>query len=251
LELDKLYINSIKINCVIYINMIRRFFSHKHSPTFKELCIINKKQNNMSLKLLNSKQYYYYNSLKLSYKKIILVNGPINSGKTLIGTCYGYEMLLSNLINKFVIVHSNPQSYWKNHYHDIFINHFQENKFSEIMYNDKLVLLTCDKRNYNKYDNSFILADNMEISNKEHLINLLEMVGNNTRLLLIENMKNDFTDNIFLNQHSGFNILNKINSRKNINEDMELYENKIMNIEFNDNDVVQDNIIINDILNKL
>jgi hypothetical protein len=221
--------------------MIRRFFSHKHSPTFKELCIINQNQNNMYLQFLNSKQYYYYNSLKFRYKKIILVNGPINSGKTLIGTYYGYEMLLSKLINKFVIVHSNPHSYWKKYYNDIFINYFQGNSYSEIMYNDKLELITCDKRNYNKYDNSFILADNMEISNKEYLTNLLEMVGNNTRLLVIGNMK----DNNFVNQYSGFNILN------NINIDMELYENKIMNIEFNDNDVIQDNIIINDILKKL
>jgi thymidine kinase len=230
--------------------MIRRFFSHKHSPTCKELYVVN----NMSLKLLNSTQYYYYNSLKLDYSKIILVNGPINSGKTLIGTCYGYEMLLSNLINKFVIVHSNPHSYWKKHYHDIFINHFQGNSYSEIMYNDKLELLTCDKKNYNKYDNSFILADNMEISKKEHLINLLEMVGNNTRLLVIGNMKDNFTTNNFFNQYSGFNILlNEVKRRKFVNDYTHFYKNKnkTLNIEFNDNDVIEDNIIVNDILKNL
>jgi hypothetical protein len=216
--------------------MIRRFFSHKHSP----LTIININKNN-SLKLLNTTQYYYYNSLKLNYKKIILVNGPINTGKTLIGTCYGYEMLLSNLIKKFVIVHSNPNSYWKKHYHDIFINNFQGNPYSEIIYNDKLELLTCDKKNYNKYDNSFILADNMEISNKENIINLLEMVGNNTRLLIIGN--NNF------DKYSGFNILLDKSVNKKL-ANIDFYNNKIMNIEFNDNDVIQDNIIINDILNN-
>jgi hypothetical protein len=206
----------------------------------------NSIKNTNNLTLLTNGQYYYYNMLKLSYNKVLLTDGPYNCGKTFIGTYYGYEMLNTKLIDRFVIIQPDSKSHWQKNYIDIYKKYFGEDKLTRFLYENKIEFLTSDRTCYNKYNNSFILADNMDKCTNEGLYNILQMVGINTRLLAIGNDVNKYNHNGW-NAHTenknGFELLQDMLHKKHIQ--------RINEVKFTDNDIIEDNRIINELMNKL
>jgi phosphate starvation-inducible PhoH-like protein len=222
----------------------------------------------MVYKILKCKglEKYILNNLQLKYKSllnndktpIVLCTGPAGTGKTMISCNVAIEKLKSKLINKIIItrptitVEENigylPGTLEDKLYpfmipiYDYFLEYYTKDQINTLISNGRLEVAPLAFMRGRTFENSFIIADEMQNSSKNQFKMLLTRIGLNSKLIITGDLdQNDLGTNNGLND-----FIELLNIKHPIIEDR--YKLGIEHINF-DKSCIQRHEIIDKILN--
>jgi len=207
------------IRIIIYIIMIHKIL----------------KCNGLEKHILNNMQNKYKSLLLNEQIPIVLCTGPAGTGKTMISCNIAIEKLKKKTINKIIItrptitVEENigylPGTLEDKLYpfmipiYDYFLEYYTKDQINSLISNGRLEVAPLAFMRGRTFENSFIIADEMQNSSKNQFKMLLTRIGLNSKLVITGDLdQNDLGINNGLNEFIKlFNIKYPIiEDRKNL-----------------------------------
>jgi len=193
------------------------------------------KCNGLEKHILNNMQNKYKSLLLNEQIPIVLCTGPAGTGKTMISCNIAIEKLKKKTINKIIItrptitVEENigylPGTLEDKLYpfmipiYDYFLEYYTKDQINSLISNGRLEVAPLAFMRGRTFENSFIIADEMQNSSKNQFKMLLTRIGLNSKLVITGDLdQNDLGINNGLNEFIKlFNIKYPIiEDRKNL-----------------------------------
>lgn len=177
------------------------------------------------LRCVSMLEKYSLNNIQLKYKSsllnknipIILCTGPAGTGKTMISCNIAIQQLKEKTINKIIItrptitVEENigflPGTLEDKLYpfmipiYDYFLEYYTKDQINLLIANGRLEIAPLAFMRGRTFENSFIIADEMQNSSKNQFKMLLTRIGLNSKLVITGDLdQNDFGINNGLNE---------------------------------------------------
>lgn len=167
----------------------------------------------------------YINTLNDLSNDLIVVYGPAGTGKTHIACTYAIEQLKSKAIEKIIItrpvvtVHENlgflpgtineKMDPYMRPIFDSFLKYYEQTEIDKMLYEKKIQIIPLGHMRGRTFDNSFIIADEMQNAIVEQTYMCLTRIGQKSRMVITGDP--DQTDLILKHEKSGLvDLINRI-----------------------------------------
>ena len=170
----------------------------------------------------NENQTKYVNKLKNDNNKIVIATGPAGTGKTLLASQVGIDFFLKGEFEKIIITRpvmtvdedigflpgtlEDKMNPWMSPIYDIFGDYFYQTELKNMIEEKIIEICPLAFMRGRTFKNAWIIADEMQNATKNQLKMLLTRIGENSRLIVTGDLKqNDRKDgddglNDFLNK---------------------------------------------------
>ena len=234
------------LNKLTLLFFIFNLLQYKSSKIDKNILNFN------TLKAKSINQINYLNILNKCEDLILTVIGPAGSGKTFLACANAINKLKYNKINKIVITRPaisvdedlgflpgniEKKMYpWTKPIFDVFLKYCSKNEINNMLSNNIIEISPLCFMRGRTFDDSFIIADEMQNSTPNQMLMLLTRMGKNSKMVITGDLEqSDKIDDNGLKDY-----VNKLKN-KNINE-------KLYLIEMNNSDI-QRSELVNLVLN--
>lgn len=173
----------------------------------------------------NDSQTLYANLLKNKHKKIVVANGPAGTGKTLFATEYGIRYFSANVYDKLIFTRPSvsvdedlgylpgtleeKMAPWVRPIYDILYKFISPKEVTRMLEEKIIEIAPLGYMRGRTFENSWIVADEMQNSTISQMKMLMTRLGQNSRLIITGDL--DQHDNVsglngledFLNRFKG------------------------------------------------
>jgi phosphate starvation-inducible PhoH-like protein len=148
----------------------------------------------------NESQETYVNILKNKHKKIVVANGPAGTGKTLFATEYGVKYFLTNVVEKLIFTRPSvavdedlgylpgtleeKMAPWIRPIYDILYKFMSPKEVTQLIEDKVIEIAPLGYMRGRTFQNSWIVADEMQNSTVSQMKMLLTRLGNNSRIII-------------------------------------------------------------------
>ena len=159
-----------------------------------------------------SNQKYYKNVLENRKKKMIIVNGPAGTGKTLFACVQAIIYLEKKIVDKIVLTRptiaidkedfgflpgtlEQKMDPWLKPFFDILLTYYTQKEIDGMIYNQKLEICPLTYMRGRTFHNAFIIGDEMQNSTPHQMKTLATRIGSNSKLVILgDSQQSDFFD---------------------------------------------------------
>ena len=149
-----------------------------------------------------SNQKYYKNVLDNRKKKMIIVNGPAGTGKTLFACVQAITYLEKNIVDKIVLTRptiaidkedfgflpgtlEQKMDPWLKPFFDILLTYYTQKEIDGLVYSQKLEICPLTYMRGRTFHNAFIIGDEMQNSSPHQMKTLATRIGSNSKLVIL------------------------------------------------------------------
>lgn len=204
-------------------------------------------ENNISNKNLylpkTTNQIKYVNLLDDNDTKIIIINGPAGTGKTLFACIKAIKLLNNNEIDRIIITRPavaveeeigylpgsliKKMDPWTKPIFDLFLEYYSKSELDKLINSNIIEISPLGFMRGRTFKNCYIIADEMQNSSPNQMKMLVTRIGINSRMVITGDLQQSD-----LNNNNGlFDITTKIKNYNDINLKI------IQMITFSDNDI--------------
>jgi len=233
-----------------YVNYHNSFYNTRMYMSIKKI-----NQNILSniYKPKTENQKTYVDSLNNDINKIVLVNGPAGTGKTLFACQKAIILMKMDKINKIIITRPvvtveeeigflpgnliKKMDPWTKPLFDIFLEFYSKSELDLMLNNNKIEICPLAFMRGRTFKNAFIIADEMQNSSPNQMKMLITRIGDNCRMVI--------TGDLQQSDIQSDNGLNDFMKRLTVFNDY-IYNNKTKLIDivyFNNTDVERSDIV--------
>ena len=253
---------------VVMFNRVLSYQTFKSYRTFykSSFALLKKKQTNYDIyiespysnkyspKSINQEKYLNY--LMDFNVQIVLGIGPAGSGKTLLACYSAIQLLKKKLIKQIIITRplvsvddenigflpgnlNNKMVPWTQPIMDIFLNFYTNNEINQMISKNIIEISPLAFMRGRTFENSFIIADEMQNSSPNQMLMINTRIGNNSKLVITGDLKQ--TDKKELNGLVDFTLkykryLNHIGVPLNTTDNIQI-------VELNKQDIIRSPIV--------
>jgi len=175
---------------------------------------IHKKQKSPRIKPRNIAQKNYLYQLEDTNTDIIFAIGPAGTGKTLLCTLMGIKSYMEREVSKIIITRpavsvdeqhgflpgdlNEKMAPWTRPIFDIFEKHFSVTQIEAMLFENIIEIAPLAYMRGRTFEDSWIIADEMQNATKSQMKMLLTRIGNNTKMVVTGDLKQHdrgFSDN--------------------------------------------------------
>ncbi len=173
-----------------------------------------KKQKSPRIKPRNIAQKNYLYQLEDTNTDIIFAIGPAGTGKTLLCTLMGIKSYMEREVSKIIITRpavsvdeqhgflpgdlNEKMAPWTRPIFDIFEKHFSVTQIEAMLFENIIEIAPLAYMRGRTFEDSWIIADEMQNATKSQMKMLLTRIGNNTKMVVTGDLKQHdrgFSDN--------------------------------------------------------
>jgi phosphate starvation-inducible PhoH-like protein len=173
-----------------------------------------KKQKSPRIKPRNIAQEDYLYQLEDPNTDIIFAIGPAGTGKTLLCTLMGIKSYMEREVSKIIITRpavsvdeqhgflpgdlNEKMAPWTRPIFDIFEKHFSVTQIEAMLFENIIEIAPLAYMRGRTFEDSWIIADEMQNATKSQMKMLLTRIGNNTKMVVTGDLKQHdrgFSDN--------------------------------------------------------
>lgn len=173
-------------------------------------------------------QKYYKNILDNRKKKMIIVNGPAGTGKTLFACVQAITYLEKNIVDKIVLTRptitidkedfgflpgtlEQKMDPWLKPFFDILLTYYSQKEIDYLLHRQQLEICPLAYMRGRTFHNTFIIGDEMQNSSPHQMKTLATRIGHNSKLVILGDIEqSDLFEN---KQDSKLNGLNDLIQR--------------------------------------
>lgn len=147
-------------------------------------------------------QKYYKNILDNRKKKMIIVNGPAGTGKTLFACLQAIIYLEKNIVDKIVLTRptisidkedfgflpgtlEQKMDPWLKPFFDILLNYYSQKEIDYLLHRQQIEICPLAYMRGRTFHNTFIIGDEMQNSSPHQMKTLATRIGHNSKLVIL------------------------------------------------------------------
>jgi len=192
-------------------------------------------------------QLKYNTILNKNNEFILTLVGPAGTGKTYLGCVSAIQQLQENKIDKIIITRPaisvdedigflpgniDKKMYpWTRPMFDIFLKFYSKKELNDLLANNFIEICPLCFMRGRTFDNSFILADEMQNSTPNQMLMLLTRIGENSKMVIT----GDLNQGDKLHANGLKDLYDKLNKNEQ--------QNKLYLIELNENDIQRSKLV--------
>jgi phosphate starvation-inducible PhoH-like protein len=145
-------------------------------------------------------QQKYLQAIEDDNTKLVIVNGPAGTGKTLFACISAIELLKNNNINKIILTRplvsveeeigflpgsiNQKMDPWTKPIIDIFSEYYKQPEIEQMIYNNILEIIPLGFMRGRTFKNSYIIADEMQNSTPNQMKMITTRIGENSKMII-------------------------------------------------------------------
>ena len=145
-------------------------------------------------------QQKYLQAVENENTKLVIVNGPAGTGKTLFACISAIELLKNNNIDKIILTRplvsveeeigflpgniNQKMDPWTKPIIDIFSEYYKKIEIEQMIYNNILEIIPLGLMRGRTFKNSYIIADEMQNSTPNQMKMITTRIGENSKMII-------------------------------------------------------------------
>lgn len=150
-------------------------------------------------------QQKYLQAIENEDTKLVIVNGPAGTGKTLFACISAIELLKNNNINKIILTRplvsveeeigflpgniNQKMDPWTKPIIDIFSEYYKQTEIDNMIYNNIIEIIPLGLMRGRTFKNSYIIADEMQNSTPNQMKMITTRIGDNSKMIITGDLK--------------------------------------------------------------
>ena len=178
-------------------------------------------------------QQKYLQAIENDNTKLVIVNGPAGTGKTLFACISAIELLKNNNIDKIILTRplvsveeeigylpgniNQKMDPWTKPILDIFSEYYDKLDIEKMIYNNILEIIPLGLMRGRTFKNSYIIADEMQNSTPNQMKMITTRIGENSKMIITGDLnqsdlkeKNGLDD--LITRYETYNNLDELNN---------------------------------------
>ena len=167
------------------MNQINKYISTISKSTYKPKTINQQK---------------YLQAIENENTKLVIVNGPAGTGKTLFACINAIELLKNNNIDKIILTRplvsveeeigflpgniNEKMDPWTKPIIDIFSEYYKKSEIDQMVYNNVVEIIPLGFMRGRTFKNSYIIADEMQNSTPNQMKMITTRIGENSKMII-------------------------------------------------------------------
>ena len=181
-------------------------------------------------------QQNYLKAIENENTKLVIVNGPAGTGKTLFACISAIELLKNNNVNKIILTRplvsveeeigflpgniNQKMDPWTKPILDIFSEYYKAPEIENMIYNNILEIIPLGLMRGRTFKNSYIIADEMQNSTPNQMKMITTRIGDNSKMIIT----GDLNQSDLQEKNGLYDLINKYEVYNNNNELDELIQ---------------------------
>lgn len=181
-------------------------------------------------------QQNYLKAIENENTKLVIVNGPAGTGKTLFACISAIELLKNNNVNKIILTRplvsveeeigflpgniNQKMDPWTKPILDIFSEYYKAPEIENMIYNNILEIIPLGLMRGRTFKNSYIIADEMQNSTPNQMKMITTRIGENSKMIIT----GDLNQSDLQEKNGLYDLINKYEVYNNNNELDELIQ---------------------------
>jgi len=196
-------------------------------------------------------QQNYLKAIENENTKLVIVNGPAGTGKTLFACISAIELLKNNNVNKIILTRplvsveeeigflpgniNQKMDPWTKPIIDIFSEYYKRQEIDQMIYNNIIEIVPLGFMRGRTFKNSYIIADEMQNSTPNQMKMITTRIGDNSKMIITGDLNQSD-----LQEKNGLDDLIQKYKNYNINDEV---DNLIQIIQLENNDIERSKVV--------
>lgn len=175
-------------------------------------------------------QQKYLQAIENENTKLVIVNGPAGTGKTLFACISAIELLKNNNIDKIILTRplvsveeeigflpgniNEKMDPWTKPIIDIFSEYYKKPEIDQMIYNNVVEIIPLGFMRGRTFKNSYIIADEMQNSTPNQMKMITTRIGENSKMIIT----GDLNQSDLKEQNGLDDLIKKYETYSNMNE---------------------------------
>ena len=178
-------------------------------------------------------QQKYLQAIENDNTKLVIVNGPAGTGKTLFACINAIELLKNNNVDKIILTRplvsveeeigflpgniNQKMDPWTKPILDIFSEYYKAPEIENMIYNNILEIIPLGLMRGRTFKNSYIIADEMQNSTPNQMKMITTRIGENSKMIIT----GDLNQSDLQEKNGLYDLINKYEVYNNNNNELD------------------------------